>query len=370
MTSAATAVPFLDLGAATAELREGIDRAVARVLASGRYVGGPEVEGFERDWARWCGAAHAVGCGNGLDALVLALRAVGVGPGDGVVVPAHTFVATWHAVAALGAVVQPAPVDPDTLTLCPRAAASVVDSRTMALLPVHMHGRPADMAGLRALADRHGLALVEDAAQAHGARIDGRRIGAHGDAVAWSFYPAKTLGALGDGGAVTTDDPRLAERARRLGNYGWAARHDARERGLNSRLDPLQAAVLGVKLPRLADWVERRARVAARYAAGLRGLPGLTLPRPDPGHGWHHYAVRHPRRDALADALAAAGVETQVHYPVPCHRQGAHAAVTMDPAGRAQADVLSATLLSLPMGPHLADAQVDAAIAAIRTALR
>lgn len=363
-------IPFLDLAAASRELAPRIEAALLRVARSGQYIGGPEVAMFETDWAAYCGARHAVGCGNGLDAVTLALRACGVGPGDGVIVPAHTFVATWHAIAALGARVQPVAVDPVTMVMDPKAAAAAIDSTTRVILPVHLYGQPAPMDRLLALARDTGLKVVEDAAQAHGTRFRDRPIGAHGDAVAWSFYPAKTLGALGDGGAVTTDDPKIADRIRRLTNYGATAKYDAVELGINSRLDPLQAAVLAVKLRHLTTWVARRARIAGIYAEELAGtglvLP-VTLPGTDPS--WHLYVVRHAHRDRLAARLADAGIGTGIHYPIPCYRQGAHRGIGINRQALTQADRISETVLSLPMGPHLPEEDARRVADVLRAAL-
>lgn len=364
--AAPPAIPFLDLGAAYRELAPAIDAAVARVMASGRYVGGPEVEAFEAAWAAHAGAAHCVGTGNGLDALTLALRACGVGPGDGVIVPSNTYVATWLAVSALGAVPQPVEPDPDTHLIGADAVAAAVTPRTRALLPVHLYGQPAPMAPLLEVARRHGLRVVADAAQAHGARDGGRPVGAMGDAVCWSFYPGKNLGAMGDAGAVTTDDPEIAARVRLLANYGSAEKYVNRERGVNSRLDPLQAAVLGAKLEALDAWTARRRAVAAAYDAGLAGT-GLGLPRRRAGaeSAWHLYVVRSPDRDALQARLAAAGVGTLIHYPIPPHMQAAYADLGLAPGALPVARALAGEVLSLPMGPHLSAADRDRVVAAV-----
>ncbi|MCB1366093.1 MAG: DegT/DnrJ/EryC1/StrS family aminotransferase, partial [Rhodobacteraceae bacterium] len=270
-------IPFLDLGAAYRELAGDIDAAVARVLASGWYVGGQEVEAFEAEFAAYTESAHCVGTGNGLDALVLALRACGIGPGDGVIVPSNTYIATWLAVSAVGATIQPVEPDPATHNIDPARIAAAVTPDTRAILPVHLYGQPADLDPILDLARKHGLRVIEDAAQAHGARYRGRRIGGHGDVACWSFYPGKNLGALGDAGAITTGDAGIAERIRRLGNYGSAQKYVHVERGVNSRLDPLQAAVLRVKLAVLDDWNDRRRAIAAAYGEGL-AQSGLGLP--------------------------------------------------------------------------------------------
>jgi dTDP-4-amino-4,6-dideoxygalactose transaminase len=360
-------VPFLDLAAPHRELRAELDRAIARVLDSGWYILGPEVEDFEAEFAAHVGAAHCVGVGNGLDALHLALLALGIGAGDEVIVPSNTYIATWLAVSQCGATPVPVEPDPATHNLDPARVEAAVGSRTRALLPVHLYGQPADLAALRAICVRHGLAMLQDGAQAHGARHRGTRVGAGDDLVAWSFYPGKNLGALGDGGAVTTSDAALADRLRVLRNYGSRVKYRNEVRGFNSRLDPLQAAVLRVKLAHLDDWNARRAAIAARYTRGLADC-GLRLPDvpawADPA--WHLFVVRHPRRDALLDALAAAGIGCLVHYPIPPHRQAAYAEF----AARTLpiAEQLAGEVLSLPIGPHLSAAQADRVIAAVREA--
>jgi dTDP-4-amino-4,6-dideoxygalactose transaminase len=344
-------IPFLDIAAASSELEEELSEALTRVQRSGWYIGGPEVERFEAEWAAYCTAGHAIGTGNGLDALVLALRACGIGHGDEVIVPAHTFIATWLAVSQIGA--EPVPVEPDpaTMNVDPARVAEKIGPRTKAIVAVHLYGQPADLDPLRDLASTFGLRLIEDAAQAHGARYRGRRIGAHGDAVCWSFYPGKNLGAFGDAGAVTTNDGDLAAAIRRLGNYGSDRKYVHEERGINSRLDPIQAAVLSVKLRHLDAWTERRRKLALAYADAL-GESGLILPHvpqwADPV--WHLYVVRHPDRRWLQSRLAEAGIATMIHYPTACHRQRAYA--EMAHLHLPIADELARTVLSLPMGPH------------------
>jgi dTDP-4-amino-4,6-dideoxygalactose transaminase len=356
----AVRVPFLDVGAGYRELREEIDAAQRRVMASGVYVLGEEVEAFEREYAQFVGARHAVGVASGLDALSLALRALDVGAGHEVIVPSNTYIATWLAVTAVGATPVPVEPDPETMLVDAAGVARAIGPRTRAILPVHLYGLPVDVAALR----RFGLPIVEDAAQAHGAARDGRRVGSLGTITAFSFYPGKNLGAYGDGGAVTTDDPELAERVRLLRNYGSRTKYVNEVYGVNSRLDPIQAAVLRVKLPRLVEWNARRAAVAATYDAALDGRPGLRVPgigaaaRP----AWHLYPVRSARRDALAVHLADAGVQTLVHYPIPPHRSGPYAGARWT---LPVADRLADELLSLPIGPHLTVAQRDHVAAAV-----
>lgn len=348
-------IPFLDLGAAYRALKTEIDSAVQRVLESGWYILGPEVEEFEAEWAAWCGAGHAVGLANGLDALILALRALEVGPGDEVIVPSNTYIATWLAVTTVGA--RPVPVEPDPAThnIEPTRIAAAITPTTKVILPVHLYGQPADLDPILALARARGLAVVEDAAQAHGARYKGRRIGAHGDVVCWSFYPGKNLGALGDGGAVTTDRADLADRIRVLRNYGSRVKYINELQGVNSRLDPIQAAVLRAKLPHLDAWTAHRSAIAAAYAEGLRDS-GLILPQvPDwADPAWHLYVVRSPDRDGLQRRLTAAGIGTLIHYPIPPHMQAAYADLGLSPEALPLARQLAAEVLSLPMGPQLA----------------
>ena len=356
-------VPFLDLRAAYLELKDEIDAAVARVLDSGWYILGPEVEAFEAEWAEYCGADHVVGVANGLDALILALRALEVGPGDEVIVPSNTYIATWLAVSAVGATPVPVEPDPTTHNIDPTRIEAAITSRTKVLLPVHLYGQPVDLDPILALARRHGLKVVEDAAQAHGARYRSRRIGAHGDVVCWSFYPGKNLGAMGDAGAVTTNSAELADRIRVLRNYGSRVKYVNEVQGGNSRLDPIQAAVLRVKLAHLDAWTDRRTAVAAAYAEGMADS-GLTLPHvpgwADPA--WHLYVVRTPDRDGLQRRLTEAGVGTLIHYPIAPHMQAAYSDLSIAPEALPVARRLADEVLSLPMGPHLSLASVTTII--------
>ncbi len=347
-------IPFLDLGAAYLELKPEIDAAIHRVLHSGWYILGPEVEAFEAEWAEYCGADHAVGVANGLDALILALRALKIGPGDEVIVPSNTYIATWLAVTAVGARLVPVEPDPATLNIDPSRIAAAISSATRAILPVHLYGQSVDLDPILALARQHGLAVVEDAAQAHGARYKGKRIGAHGDVVCWSFYPGKNLGALGDGGAVTTNRADLADRIRVLRNYGSRVKYVNEVQGVNSRLDPIQAAVLRAKLPHLDAWTQRRRAIAKVYADGLRGCK-LTLPHvPDWAEpAWHLYVVRSTSRDQLQKRLSDAGIGTLIHYPIPPHMQEAYDHLGLAPSALPLARRLADEVLSLPMGPHL-----------------
>lgn len=362
-------IPFLDLKAPHVELREEINAAIARVVESGWYILGPEVDAFEAEYAAYCEASHCIGLANGLDALHLALRALDVGPGDEVIVPSNTYIATWLAVSQCGA--TPVPVEPDahTFNIDPVLIEGAITPRTKVILPVHLYGQPADMDPILAIARKYGLRVLEDGAQAHGARYKGQRVGAHGDAVAWSFYPGKNLGALGDGGAVTTNDPELADRIRVLRNYGSRVKYVNEVQGYNSRLDPLQAAVLRVKLAHLDAWNARRAEVAVAYLQGLDGR-GLVLPHvPEwAAPAWHLFVVRHPQRDALQQRLSDAGVGTLIHYPIPPHRQAAYANAGLSPDAFPIASRMADEVLSLPMGPHLAMGVAARVIAAVQAA--
>ena len=363
-------VPFLDIHALHQSIRSEIDLAVRQVIDRGQFVLGPEVDAFETEFAGYCGARHCIGVADGLDALVLVLRAWGIGPGDEVLVPANTFIATWLAVTAVGATPVPVDVDPSTYVMDPGSAAAAVTSRSRVILPVHLYGHPAPMDALRDLATRHGLRILEDAAQAHGASIDGRRAGALGDAAAFSFYPGKNLGALGDGGAITTDDDALADRLRVLRNYGSRVKYDHESLGVNSRLDEIQAAVLRVKLRYLEAGNARRRAVAALYYAGLQGT-ALVLPTVAAGmeSAWHLYVVQHPERARLQQLLEAAGVGTLIHYPCNPAQQGAYQNAGVPVRPTPHADPLPSRVLSLPMSPTLTDAQVDYVCTVCRQAL-
>lgn len=358
-------IPFVDLRAGQEELADEVRAALARVLDSGRYLLGPELEAFEREFAEYCGVAHCVGVGSGLSAIELTLRAAGVGPGDEVIVPAYTWVATWLAVSATGATPVGVDVDPSTYNIDPELAAAAVTSRTVAIVPVHLRGEPADMVAIRRIATAHGLLVVEDAAQAHGARHEGRRVGGLGDAAAFSFYPAKNLGALGDGGAVTTDDGALASRLRLLRNYGMRDRYEIEIAGVNSRLAEIQAAVLRVRLPHLDAWNRARASLAASYFAALEERAAIALPRTpawaDPV--WHLFVIGHPERDRCIEALASRGIEALVHYPMLPHLSGAYGGSA---SGRFPvAERLSSSALSLPLHPWLAQSDAAAVAAAV-----
>jgi dTDP-3-amino-3,4,6-trideoxy-alpha-D-glucose transaminase len=354
-------IPFQDARAGYLAERDALDAAYARVMDSGRWILGPELAAFEAEFAAYCGTAHAVGVGNGLDALRLSLEALGIGPGDEVVVPAHTFVATWIAVTATGA--TPVPVEPAAGDYLPSADAIVaaIGPRTRAVIAVHLYGCLAGIDAVAAVCARHGIVLLEDAAQAHGASLGGVRAGAFGRLAGFSFYPGKNLGAYGDGGAVVTSDADLAARLRAMRNYGGIEKYAHDLPGTNSRLDELQAAFLRVRLRRLDRDNAHRATLAARYRERLAGIDGLQLPPPVPpgSHAWHLFVVRSDRRDALQAHLARHGCQTLVHYPRPVYRHAPFAAFAPPPGS--PADRLCDRVLSLPIGPHLREDQVDAA---------
>ena len=365
-------VEFLNLREVNEPHLHAYREAFERVLRSGRYILGQECEAFEAEFAAYCGARHCIGVGNGLDALHLVLRAWGIGAGDEVIVPGNTFIASWLAVSHAGAV--PVPVEPDegSCNIDPARIEAALTPRTKAIMPVHLYGQPADMDAIMAIADRHGLKVLEDAAQAHGARYKGRRTGALGHAAGFSFYPGKNLGALGDGGAITTDDAALAGRLRKLRNYGSAVRYRHEAIGFNTRLDELQAALLRVRLPQLDHDNARRRQRAGEYLAALAGLD-LALPEVLPGTepAWHLFVVRSAARDRLAECLQQQGIGTLVHYPLANHRQGAYC--EHPAAGRWPplpiSERLAAQVLSLPIGPTLSSAQAAEVAGAVRTAL-
>ena len=352
-------IPFLDLHLRedAAAVREAIDRVTARAW----YVLGPELEAFEAEFAAASGASFAAGTGTGTDAIALLLRAAGVGAGDDVIVPAITAAYTALAVIAAGARPIIVDVDDDTLTMAPAACAAAVGSRTRAIVPVHLYGQPADMSALTAIASRNRLAIIEDCCQAHLATCGGAPVGTFGVGGAFSFYPTKNLGALGDGGAAITNDPDVAERVKRLRNGGQITRYTHVEAGVNSRLDELQAAVLRARLPLLREWTRRRRALAAEYR---RTLPVALTPvvERDPGHVYHLFPVRASARQSLQTAMTAAGVETLIHYPVPLHEQAAFAAY---PAHQCPvAERATRELLSLPLHPGLSDADIQRVAAA------
>lgn len=348
-------VPFLDLKAAHAEVKDQIEAELLRVARSGSYVLGPELEAFEASFAAYIGSPHCAGVANGLDALRLGLSAMGIGPGDEVIVPSNTYIATWLAVSQCGA--TPRPVEPleDTYNIDPDAVRAAVTDRTRAILPVHLYGQPADMDALESIARQHDLSVLEDGAQAHGARYKSRRIGSAGT-VAWSFYPTKNLGALGDGGALTTDDGDIAAKTRLLRNYGSSVKYENDIKGVNSRLDPIQAAVLNVKLSVLDAATARRQEIARRYSEAFAEA-GLGVPSvPDWADPvWHLYVLRHPDREAFQKRLDEAGIGTVIHYPIPPHLQNAYVDAGYARGSFPLAERLADEVLSLPMCPARRD---------------
>jgi dTDP-4-amino-4,6-dideoxygalactose transaminase len=345
-------IDFLNLGRVNAPYEPAIREGIDRVLRSGFYILGEETAAFEREFADYCGVKHCVGVANGLDALHLILRGYGIGAGDEVIVPANTFIATWLAVSLVGARIVPVEPDDSSWNIDPKRIEEAITPRTRAIMPVHLYGVPADMDAIRDIAQRHHLRVIEDAAQAHGARYRGLRAGSLGDAAGFSFYPGKNLGALGDGGAITTNDDELAERLRKLRNYGSSIKYQHDVAGVNSRLDEIQSAVLRVKLQHLDEDNARRAAVANRYREALADAPVELVRVPDEAQSvWHLFVVRTPQRDALREYLTSRGIGTQIHYPVPCHRQEAFA----DQAWPALpvTERLQSQILSLPMAPYL-----------------
>lgn len=353
-------IPFLDLRFQYEELRNQIDSAIKRVLESGWYILGAEVEKFECEYAAYCEAQHCVGVANGLDALHLGLLALGVRPGDEVVVPSNTYIATWLAVSQCGA--TPVPVEPDeaTFNLDPARVEAAITARTKVILPVHLYGQPADLDPILDIARKYGLRVLEDGAQAHGARYKGRPLGAHGNIVAWSFYPGKNLGSYGDGGAITTNDPEIADRIRMLRNYGSKVKYVNVVRGFNSRLDALQAAVLRVKLEHLDRWNAARRHIAEQYSTQLAGANFVLPTAPDWARPvWHVYVVRSSQRDMLQKTLTRAGIGTLIHYPIPPHLQSAYQDHGFSAGQFPISERVHSEVLSLPMYPGLTTEQVD-----------
>jgi dTDP-4-amino-4,6-dideoxygalactose transaminase len=364
------AIPFLDLRAAYVELKDEIDEAYHRVMDSGWYILGEEVEAFEREFAEYCGVDHCVGVSNGMDALRLILDAYGIGEADEVIVPAHTFIATWLAASQVGA--KPVPVEPDiaTYNMDSNLIEAAITPKTKAIIPVHLYGQPADMDPILKLATAHDLLVIEDAAQAHGATYQGRKTGSLGHAAAFSFYPGKNLGAFGDGGAVTTNNKALADRVRTFRNYGSRKKYENEHKGLNCRLDPIQAAFLRVKLCYLDEWNTRRRHVAECYLEQLSNFRNLVPPKQLAAacSAWHLFPVRIERRAEIQRALVSLGVETLIHYPVPPHLSQAYepefAALKLPITEK-----ICATVLSLPIGPHIRMDQVKTVCDSLKVCL-
>jgi len=374
MNATTITVPQADPGAGYRAQKAEIDAAVARTLGSGWYILGKEGEAFEKEYAAWQGAARAIGCANGTDALTLAMRGLGIGPGTTVVTVSHTAVATVAAIEMVGATPLLLDIDPDTFTMDPDELVAVLEDPPpglppiRAMIPVHLYGQPCDLKPMLAAAAQHGVAVIEDCSQAHGAALDGVKVGNMGQVACYSLYPTKNLGALGDGGVLTTDDAVLADRIGAIRQYGWKERYISSDIGVNSRLDELQAAILRVKLTVLDANNARRQAIAAAYDAALAGS-SLSAPvrRADAGHVFHQYVLRVPDRASVMARLRAEGVATAIHYPQPVHLQPAYAGRTaMGPAGCAETARAAGEVMSLPMFPELTDAQVEQVAAALR----
>lgn len=369
--STATRIPFVDLGFQYREVQVELEAAALRVLRSCWYVLGPEVERFEAAFAKACGAAHCVGTSSGTSALQIALLAHGIGPGDEVVTTPFTFIATAEAIRSVGATPVFADTDPATWNLDPAKAEAAITPRTRAILPVHLHGRPADLSAFDEICQRRGLLLLEDAAQAHLARSKGRLCGSVGHSACFSFYPGKNLGAAGEGGAVTTNDPVVAKRLRMLREFGSERKYEHElPHGTNARLESLQAAILSVKLAKLAEWTDRRRKLSDRYRELLADLP-LVLPAPegDDFHVWHVFAVLVDHRERVQEKLAAAGIQTSAHYPKPLHLQPALAKLGHVPGDFPVAEDLSRRVLSLPLYVGLDDLSQQTVARELGTAL-
>lgn len=362
-------IPFLELRAAYLEFKTEFEEAFKRVMDSGRYILGEEVVSFENEFAAYCEVDCCVGVGNGLEALQLILLAYGIGPGDEVIVPANTYIATWLAVSCIGATPIPVEPNPFTYDLDPKCIENAISPRTRGLIAVHLYGQPADMDPIRKIAKRYNIHVIEDAAQAHGALYKNRKVGSLGDSAGFSFYPSKNLGAFGDAGAVTTNNAELADKIRVLRNYGSRDKYYNEVQGFNSRLDPLQAAFLRVKLAHLDTWNKHRYQIAGYYQTFLSGTPDLMLPYvpewADPV--WHIFVVRHLQRDKLQEYLRKAGIGTLIHYPVPPHLSDAYSKLGYKPGDYPNTEKISSTALSLPIGPHMDEGSVNKVVSAIKS---
>jgi dTDP-4-amino-4,6-dideoxygalactose transaminase len=352
-------VPFLDLQASYLELKDELDAAYHKVMDSGWYILGEEVESFEKEFAEYCDVKYCIGVGNGLDALHLIIRAMDIGLGDEVIVPSNTYIATWLAVSYAGAI--PVPVEPneETFNIDPNMIETAITNKTKAILPVHLYGQPVDMDPIFEIAQKYSLKIIEDTAQAHGASYKGKKVGGLGDAAGFSFYPGKNLGAFGDAGAVTTNDPVIATRVKAMRNYGSHVKYYNEMKGFNSRLDPLQAAFLRVKIRKLDEWNVRRKKIAEQYLSGLINQQDLVLPHQpmwvDPV--WHLFVIRTPERDRLQKHLMDFGIQTLIHYPVPPHKQGAYQELSY--LDLPISERIHREVLSLPIGPSMSGRDVD-----------
>lgn len=344
-------IDFLPLKHSYTEIKDEINSAIKRVLESGRYIGGNEVSAFETLWSKYCNSRYCVGCSNGLDSLILTLIALNIKEGDEVIVPAHTFIATWLSVKAVGAKIIPIEPDPDTFNLDISKLIPLISTKTKAIIAVHLYGQPANLTKLKEVAKYFNLYLIEDAAQAHGAKFNGETIGCHSDAVCWSFYPGKNLGAIGDAGAVTTNSFELQENIRKIQNYGSTKKYHHDTFGFNKRLDPIQAAILSVKLSHLDEWNLRRLLIANRYLTEIKNKK-ITLPKivPKSTSAWHLFVVKTKNRDLFQNLLREHDIETIIHYPIPPHRQKAF--VEYSNHNLPVTENLSTSILSLPISPH------------------
>lgn len=362
-------IPFLDLKKPHQDLRDELTAAFQTVLDSGWFIMGQQLVEFEKEYAAYCGSKHCIGVGNGLDALHLILRAYDIGEGDEVIVPSNTYIATWLAASFVGATPVPVEPNPNSYNLDPNKIEAAITPRTKAIMAVHLYGQTADMVPINAIAKKHGLKVIEDAAQSQGARYQGKRAGALGDAAGHSFYPGKNLGALGDAGAVTTDDDELAHKLRVLRNYGSQIKYKNEVKGYNSRLDELQAALLRVKLPQLDRWNEQRRALAAIYLEELKDVAQIRLPQTDADneHVWHVFAILHPQRDALQKHLQDAGVGTVIHYPIPPHLQDAYTELNLGVGSFPISESIHQQIISLPLDPYLSIDEVRQVAAAVRS---
>ncbi len=347
-------IDFLDLKLPYLELKEEIDIAIQRVLDSGWYILGEEVESFEYNWSKYCDSNYSLGVASGLDALVLALKSLNIGHGDEVIVPSNTYIATWLAVHSVGAKIIPVEPDINSYNLDPYLIEEFITDNTKVIMPVHLYGHPADLDPIIKIAKKYNLKIIEDAAQSHGAMYNKKKIGSHGDIVCWSFYPGKNLGAFGDGGAITTNSLEAYERIKLLRNYGSNKKYFNSEKGINSRLDPLQAAVLNVKLKYLDDWNNRRSLISNYYLENIKNK-NLALPKimKNAESCWHQFVIRLKNRDELVKYLNSEGVSTIIHYPIPPHKQEAFEDIDLSNYSLKIAEKLSSEVISIPIGPHL-----------------
>ncbi|MBK8230118.1 MAG: DegT/DnrJ/EryC1/StrS family aminotransferase [Candidatus Eisenbacteria bacterium] len=364
-------IPLVDLKAQYAKIGSEIDAAISEVIHATAFIGGPTVKRFEQNFARFCGAKHAVGCSSGTSALHLALLAAGVGPGDEVITVSHTFIATAEVVKPMGARVRFVDIDPETYTMDPAQLVAAITPKTKVILPVHIYGHPADMGPILEIARAHGITVVEDAAQAHGAKYHGRSCGALAPIATFSFYPGKNLGAYGDAGAVTCESAEQADRMNRLANHGRAEKYLHDEEGYNYRLDGLQAAILDVKLRHLESWNEERRRAARLYDERLRSVAGVSIQKPaswaEPVY--HLYVIRVAERDRVLAGLREQGIDAGIHYPVPLHLQPAYRYLGIPEGSLPETERAGREVLSLPIYPEITEAQIDTVVAALKKAL-